>query len=138
MLSVDATTASYLLHCLWMLHEYKRKVGRNQMKYASLMKHGNHLYLAAYCNVYVQCECRLLVIIKSVSNNSNKKHQTLDMKKVFYTGYISSIIEYACIVWGIGNKTNSNRIIKLQKRAARIVLKIPFKISSKLMFNELK
>ena len=62
MLSVDATTASYLLHCLWMLHEYKRKVGRNQMKYASLMKHGNHLYLAAYCNVYVQCECRLLVI----------------------------------------------------------------------------
>jgi len=60
------------------------------------------------------------------------------MKKVFYTGYISSIIEYACIVWGIGNKTNSKRIIKLQKRAARIVLKIPFKISSKLMFNELK
>jgi len=30
---------------------------------------------------------------------------TLDMKKVFYTGYISSIIEYACIAWGIGNKT---------------------------------
>ena len=60
------------------------------------------------------------------------------MKKVFYTGYISSIIEYACIAWGIGNKTNSKRIIKLQKRAARIVLKIPFKISSKLMFNELK
>ena len=47
---------------------------------------------------------------------------TLDMKKLFYTGYISSIIDYACIVWGIGNKTNSNRIIKLQKRAARIVL----------------
>ena len=44
---------------------------------------------------------------------------TLDMEKVFYSGYISTIIEYACIVWGIGNKTNSNRIIKLQKRAAR-------------------
>jgi len=27
------------------------------------------------------------------------------MKKLFYTGYISSIIEYAYIVWGIGNKT---------------------------------
>jgi len=38
----------------------------------------------------------------------------------------------------IGNETNSNRIIKLQKRAARIVLKKPFKASSKLMFNELK
>jgi len=62
----------------------------------------------------------------------------LDMKKVFYTGYISSIIDYACIVWGIGNKTNSNRIIKLQKRAARIVLKTTFKTSSKLMFNALK
>ena len=60
------------------------------------------------------------------------------MKKVFYTGYISSIIEYACIVWGIGNKTYSNRIIKLQKRATRIVLKKPFKTSSKLMFSELK
>ena len=60
------------------------------------------------------------------------------MKKVFYTGYISSIIEYAYIVWGIGNKTNSNRIIKLPKRATRIVLKKPYKTSSKLMFNELK
>ena len=59
------------------------------------------------------------------------------MKKMFYTGYISSIIEYACIVWGIENKTNSNRIIKLHKRAARIVLKKLFKTSSKLMLNEL-
>jgi len=48
---------------------------------------------------------------------------TLDMKKLFYTGYISAIIEYACIVWGIGNKTNSNRIIKLQKRAHELYLK---------------
>ena len=62
----------------------------------------------------------------------------LDMKKVFYTGYISSIIDYTCIVWGIANKTNSNKIIKLQKRAARIVLKTTFKTSSKLMFNALK
>jgi len=60
------------------------------------------------------------------------------MKKVFYTGYISAIIEYVCSVWEIGNKTNSNRIIKLQKRAAQIVLKTHFKTSSKLMFNELK
>ena len=51
---------------------------------------------------------------------------TLDLKKVFYTGYISLIIEYACIVWGVGNKTNSNRITKLQKRAAQIVLKKTF------------
>ena len=57
----------------------------------------------------------------------------LDMKKVFYTGYISSVIEYTCIIWGIGNKTNSNRIIKLQKRAARIVLEQTFKTSSKLV-----
>jgi len=62
---------------------------------------------------------------------------TLDMEKVFYSGYISLIIEYACIVWGIRNKTNSNRIIKLQKCAVQIVLKKPFKTSSKLMFNEL-
>ena len=31
---------------------------------------------------------------------------------IYINGYISPIIEYACIVWGIGNKTNSNRIIK--------------------------
>jgi len=54
-------------------------------------------------------------------NNKNIKIKmishllTLDMKKVFYTGYISSVIEYACIGWGMGNKTNSNIIIKLQK-----------------------
>ena len=36
---------------------------------------------------------------------------TLSRYEVCYTGYISSIIEYACIVCGIGNKTKTNTIV---------------------------
>jgi len=74
---------------------------------------GVHLDKNLTWNIHIDKLCKQVNIkinlLKRISH-----FLTLDMKKVFYTGYISSIIEYACIVWGIGNKTNSNRIIKLQ------------------------
>jgi len=83
---------------------------------------GVHLDKHLTWNIHIDKLCKQVNIkinlLKRISH-----FLTLDMKKVFNTGYTSSVIEYACIVWGIGNKTNSNRIVNLQKRATRIVLK---------------
>jgi len=57
------------------------------------------------------------------------------------TGYFSLVVEnvhtYA-LIQGFEIKTNLNRITKLQKGAARIVLAKAFETSSKDMFYKLK
>ena len=51
-----------------------------------------------------------------------KKILNTESRKLFYTGYILPLIDYCCIVWGSCNTDSINRLQKLQKRAARIVL----------------
>ena len=47
------------------------------------------------------------------------------------------ITDYACVVWGRTSAYNVNRLLKLQKRAARIILKAHFLTPSSDMFKEL-
>ena len=56
----------------------------------------------------------------------------------YYNSHILPILDYACLIWGRCTITNSNRLIKLQKRAARIALNADFMTHSQTMFNELK
>ena len=56
----------------------------------------------------------------------------------YYNSYILPIFDYACLIWGRCTITNSNRFIKLQKRAARIAFNADFMTPSQTMFNELK
>ena len=56
----------------------------------------------------------------------------------YYNSYILPIFDYACLVWGGCTLSNINRLIRLQQRAARIVLKVDFSTPSQIMFNELK
>ena len=73
---------------------------------------GVHLDKNLTWNIHIDKLCKQVNIkinlLKRISH-----FLTLDIRNVFYTGYIPSVI-HAFIVWGIGNKTNSNRIIKLQ------------------------
>ena len=57
--------------------------------------------------------------------------------KLYYNSYILSILDYCCLIWGRCSKTNSLRILKLQKRAARIILKADITTPSQSMFNDL-
>ena len=61
----------------------------------------------------------------------------LQVQKQFYQGYILPLIEYGSITWGSTSTTNKERLSKLQKRAARIILKADFDTPSVLMFQEL-
>ena len=40
----------------------------------------------------------------------------------YYNSYILPLFDYSCMIWGRTTTTNINRLVKLQKRAARIIL----------------
>ena len=58
------------------------------------------------------------------------------VQKLFYQGYILPLIDYGSNTWGSTSKLNIERLSKLQKRAARIILKADFDTPSSEMFNE--
>lgn len=60
-----------------------------------------------------------------------------DMRIMFYNSYFVSIFDYCCFIWG-KKKVCSNKILLLQKRAARIILNQPARTPSKPLFEELK
>ena len=62
---------------------------------------------------------------------------TADVLKKFYQGYILPLIDYGSIAWSETSSANIERILKLQKRAARIILRADFNTSSSIMFTEL-
>ena len=61
----------------------------------------------------------------------------MKVQKLFYQGYILPLIDYGSNTWGSTSKLNIERLSKLQKRAARIILKADFDTPSSEMFNEL-
>ena len=62
---------------------------------------------------------------------------SIDIPKQFYQGYILPLIDYGLVIWGTISATNINRITKLQKRAALIILRADYTVSSATMFYEL-
>ena len=65
------------------------------------------------------------------------RYVPVKVQKLFYQGYILPLIDYGSNTWGSTSKLNIERLSKLQKRAARIILKADFDTSSSEMFNEL-
>ena len=65
------------------------------------------------------------------------EHVPTCVQKRFYQGYILPLIDYGSITWGTTSIANIQRLSKLQKRAARIILKANFDTPSSLMFQEL-
>lgn len=51
-----------------------------------------------------------------------KKFLDINARKAYYNGYILPLIDYCCIVWGDCKNEGIVRILKLQKRAARLIL----------------
>ena len=60
-----------------------------------------------------------------------------DVQKIYYQSYILPLLDYGSNTWGTTSCANIERLSKLQKRAARIILKANFFTPSKLMFETL-
>ena len=59
-------------------------------------------------------------------------------KKILYQSYVLPLIDYCSISWGCTSKLNIERINKLQKRVARIILKVDSTTPSVEMFQRLR
>ena len=67
-----------------------------------------------------------------------KDYLPIHVRQIFYTSYILPYIDYCSTVWGEVHKKDSDRITKLQKRAARIILECDMSVPSNFMFSTLK
>ena len=61
----------------------------------------------------------------------------IEAQKQFYQRYIMPVMDYGSIVWGSTSLSNLERLLNLQKRAARTILKSDFRTPSADMFKEL-
>ena len=73
---------------------------------------------------------RKITLMKLLSKYVNQ-----ESLKQYY--YILPILDYGCIVWGQTSSHNRTRLIKLQKPAARLILKVDILTPSDELFKEL-
>ena len=66
------------------------------------------------------------------------KYVPIKVLKMFYQSYILPCIDYGSITWGSASSLHLERLNKLQKRAARIILRTDFDTPSQEMFQELE
>jgi len=62
----------------------------------------------------------------------------LETSKKLYNALILPLLEFNCVVWSNTTETNLNRVQKLQNRAARIILRCPFRTHVDDMLKVLK
>ena len=66
------------------------------------------------------------------------KYVNQNSLKQYYNSYILPAFDFGCVVWGYTTKNNFDRLVRLQKRAARLILKADFLTPSEELFRELK
>jgi hypothetical protein len=66
-----------------------------------------------------------------------KKYLDQKCKILFFNFYILPIFDFCCTVWGNCSEEGIQRITKLQKRAARIILDAPFFTPTQQLFDSL-
>ena len=66
------------------------------------------------------------------------KYVNQESLKLFYNAYILPLFDYGCVVWGHCSANNRQRLLKLQKRTARLILKAELTTPSKQMFDSLQ
>ena len=102
----------------------------------------NQKLLGLYIDENLNWNTHIDNLCKAVSSKISLLRQLaeyvpLQVQKQFYQGYILPLLDYGSITWGSTSTANIERLSKLQKRAARIILKADFDTPSVLMFQEL-
>ena len=97
---------------------------------------GVHLDSHLQFNKHVDVVCRSITskiaLLKRI-----KRYLPLSYRTLYYNAYVLPCIDYCLTIWGNTSKTNLERIHKLQKCAARVILDAPPDSPSLPLFNEL-
>ena len=75
---------------------------------------------------------RRITLLKLLS-----KYVDMENMKQYYNSYILPTLDYGCLIWGRCSTSNTLRLLKLQKRATRIILNANILTPSKWLFQEL-
>ena len=71
-------------------------------------------------NVLKKCNSLLYLLMRI------KYCLNLDSRKNFFNAYILPHLDYCCTIWGSCNQDSKDKILRFQKRAARIILDLSF------------
>ena len=66
-----------------------------------------------------------------------KRHLHLDQRILYYNAMIKQIVMYSSSVWVSTSVDNLNKVFRLQKRAARVILNADTRANSVNLFREL-
>lgn len=118
-------------------HELDLKIDDNQIK-----KTHNQKLLGIHIDDKLSWSSHIDHLCSTISSKISllrqlSRYVSIDVQKKFYQGYILPLIDYGSVVWGTTSSSNLDRISKLQKRAARIILHADFNTPSAEMFEEL-
>ena len=89
-----------------------------------------------YWNIHIDNLCKFVSSKISLLRHL-AEYVPLQVQKQFYQGYILPLLDYGSITWGSTSTANIEMLSKLQKSAARIILKADFDTPSVLMLQEL-
>ena len=67
-----------------------------------------------------------------------KMFLSVPLRKMFYNAYILPHLDYCCVIWGNCEVSQVNKILKFQKRAARLILDKDLNTPSNELFSILK
>lgn len=80
--------------------------------------------------------CKKISALLSILHH-NKHYMNQNTKLLFYNAYILPHFDYCSVIWGSTTKTNLDRLLKLQKYAARSILNVNPRTPSQILFEKL-
>jgi len=89
----------------------------------SWSEHINHVQKKLASNLY---------LLKQIKN-----FLPVEARKLFFNSYVLPHFDYCSVIWGNCSKTALNKLVKMQKRAARIILDKDYNTRSNELFMEL-
>ena len=98
---------------------------------AKLKKVQNQKLLCIVINGHLSWAPHIDYLCSTISSKiSLLRHNSIyipqNIQKIFYQSYIQPLLDYGCNTWGNTTAANIERLSKLQKRAARIILRADF------------
>ena len=103
--------------------EYEKLLGIQIDKCLSFVKHIDYVCKNLTSKISLLCKI--------------KQYLPLETRKLYYNAYILPVVDYCLTVWGSASKYQLDRILRLQKRAARIILDMPPDAPSMPLFEKL-
>ena len=84
---------------------------------------------------YGETACRFFFCYRVLIATCSISLYQKNIQNIFYQRYILPLIDYGCNTWSATTSSNIERISKLQKRAARIILQAEYLTPSSLVFD---